>query len=206
MTHYPLAQIKKYFFDLVPELDDEKWKRFESVATVRQVPKGTVLLKPGMKSNFVSYVNYGLIRSYHLLDGKELITFFAHEDCYFSEYETFLAQMPALKYSEALEDCELVDLHYDNLQFLYQSLPECERAGRRVAEGLFVELCNRTNSFLLLTPEERYLEFLQRFPSLPQRLPQYMIASYLGITPEALSRIRARLSRKPLERFIDSDQ
>jgi CRP-like cAMP-binding protein len=192
----PLAQIKSYFFSIVPALDDHKWALFEEVASVREVPKGTVFLKPGMANHTVSFVNSGLIRMFRIVDGKEFISMFYPEDTYFSEYDTFLSGQPALQYSEALEDCELVDLTYENVQRLYDTYPEYQCAGRRIAEYLFVSLCDRTNSFLMLTPEERYLQFLETFPTLPQRIPQYMIASYLGITPEALSRIRARMSRK----------
>jgi CRP/FNR family transcriptional regulator, anaerobic regulatory protein len=207
MMSYPLAQVKEYFFSLVPELDDEKWRLFEQVSTLRTYRKGDYLLRPGQVENVVSFVNKGLIRMYYLLDGKELTSTFFHENCYYSDYESFLSRQPSLRFSEVLEDTEVVDISHEDLQWLYEQLPECERAGRRVAEGLFVMLANRSNSFLMKTPEERYLEFIEEFPTMPQRVPQYMIASYLGVTPEALSRIRSRMSRRPpLARFVDSDQ
>lgn len=196
---YHLAQVKEYFFNLVPELNDEKWKLFEQVVEIRTYKKGDYILKPGQIENRVSFVNRGLIRLYYQVEDKEYISAFFHEDCYCSDYESFLSRQPSNRYSEVLEDAELVDISYENLQWLYQQLPECERAGRLVGESLFVMLSNRISAFLMQTPEERYLNFLEQFPSLQQRVPQYMIAAFLGITPEALSRIRSRLSRKSRE-------
>lgn len=191
-----LAQVKAYFFNLVPELDEEKWQSFEKAITISQYKKGEIILKPGMICNHVSYVNYGLIRSYYLVDGKEIITTFFNENCYFSDYESFLSRKPTLMYSDVLEDTEVAEINYEDLQIQYGIYPECERAGRLVAEELFIHLSNRNASFLLQTPEQRYVQFLEEYVDIVPRIPQYMIASYLGITPEALSRIRARFRQK----------
>lgn len=199
--------LKGYILKLIPDLDEETWKLFSDKLVVRNFNKGDIILKPGMVCNHVSYINFGLLRSYYLVDGKELITSFFPADCYFSDYESFLSRMPAVMYSEALEATEIVDINYDDLQELYNHNPVCERVGRLVAEDLFVHLSNRNSSFLLDTPEQRYERFLHECEPIVQRIPQYMIASYLGITPEALSRIRARISRKnKLVVSIDSDQ
>jgi len=99
-------------------------------------------------------------------------------------------------YSDVIEDCELAEINYDDLQLQYSKYPECERAGRLIAEDLFMHLSSRNASFLLQTPEQRYYQFLDECPDIVTRIPQYMIASYLGITPEALSRIRGRFKIK----------
>ena len=179
---------------------------FESVATIRNIRKGNLILEPGEVGDRVSFINSGLIRMFHLIDGKEFIHAFFHENCYYSDYESFLSRKPSTRYSEALEDCELIEMNYDDLQHLYATMPECERAGRKVAEELFVMLSNKTSSFMMKTPADRYFEFLEQYPSLPQRVPQYMIASCLGITPEALSRIRNRRRKGLLTPEIDLNQ
>lgn len=204
MEHHPLAQVKRFFFDLVPGLNDEKWIMFEELAVVKRYKKGAFLIKPGQVCNYISFVNYGLIRSFFLVDGKEVVYHFSREECYYSDYESFLSRQPSQLYGEALEDTETVDISYEGLQMLYAGYPECERAGRLVAESLFVILSERNTSFLLQTPEQRYKKFMENFAGIVNRVPQYMIASYLGITPEALSRIRARMSRRQVE--IDLDQ
>lgn len=191
-----LSQVKDFFFNLVPELDEEKWKSFEDIVNFREFKKGDVIMKPGIVCNHVSFVNYGLLRSYYLIDGKEFIISFVAENCYFSDYESFLSRMPSRMYADVLEDTEVVEINYENLQTLYHKHPECERAGRFVAEGLFMLLSDRNASLLLQTPEQRYQHFLDNCSHLLNRVPQYMIAAYLGITPEALSRIRARMSKQ----------
>ncbi len=195
-TQDRIQQVKDYFFNLVPELDDEKWKSFEDIVAFRQFKKGDVIMRPGMICDHVSFVNYGLLRNYYLVDGKEFIVNFVGENCYFSDYESFLSRMPSKMYADALEETEVVEMSYDNLQALYRKYPECERAGRFVAEGLYMLLSEKSASFLLQTPEQRYQKFLENYAHVSSRVPQYMIASYLGVTPEALSRIRGRMSRQ----------
>lgn len=200
-------QLRTYIEKLIPDVEEETWQQFAAKLMVRNYRKGELVIKPGMVCNFVSYVNKGLLRSYYLVDGKEIITSFFAEACYFSDYESFLSRKTAVMYSEAIEDTEVVDLNYDDLQSLYAEYPQCERVGRLVAEELFVHLSNRNSSFMLDTPEQRYYRFLEECEPIVQRIPQYMIASYLGITPEALSRIRARISRRPAgDVLIDSNQ
>lgn len=201
------ALLRAFVVQLIPDIDEATWNGFAEKLVVRNIKKGEHVLRPGMYSNHVSYVNYGLLRTYYLIDGKEMITAFFNENCYFSDYESFLSRKPCVMYSEALEDTEIVDIAYDELQGLYDKYPQCERVGRLIAEDLFVHLSNKVSSFLLDTPEQRYYRFLEELGDVAQRVPQYMIASYLGITPEALSRIRSRSRKKgKTARFIDSDQ
>lgn len=200
-------KLRLYIEKLIPDIEEDTWQEFASKLCVRKYRKGELLIKPGVACNYVSYINHGLLRSYYLVDGKEIITSFFAEDCYFSDYESFLSRKPAVMYSEAIEDTEVVELNYDDLQSLYSAYPQCERVGRLVAESLFVHLSNRNSSFMLDTPEQRYYRFQQECEPIVQRIPQYMIASYLGITPEALSRIRSRISRKTsATAFIDPNQ
>lgn len=202
------SQIKAYYFNLLPTLSEEKWLEVEAVATVRVVKKGDYFLRPGQVCNHVSFINYGLVRGYYLLDGREYVTgFFGGRECqYFSAYESFLTRKPTELYYEALEDTQVVDITYDDLQELYRKVPGADRLGRFVAENLYIILTEKNASYLLDSPEQRYLKLLEARPELFQQVPQYMIASYLGVTPEALSRIRSRLSKKAERELIDLDQ
>lgn len=200
-----LSQIKEYLLQLIPNLPEEVWLRFVEKCVVRSYAKNTTICKPGMVYNTVSFVCSGLLRSYYLIDGKEIITAFAYENCYYSEYESFLTQTASKMYTTAMEDTTVVDINYKELQDLYSNSPECEKIGRLIAEDLFIFLSNRNSSFQFDTPETRYIKFLDDCEPIIQRIPQYMIASYLGLTPEALSRTRARMSKKS-NSFIDSDQ
>lgn len=199
-------QLRGFVEKMLEEVNEDTWQSFAEKLQVRRVAKGQLVLKPGLVCRHVSFVNKGLLRSYYLVDGKEIVTAFFPENCYFSDYESFLSRKPAVMYSEALEDSEIVDICYEDLQALYDSNRQVERVGRMVAEDLFVHLSNKISSFLLDTPEQRYLRFMEEWAHVAQRVPQYMIASYLGFTPEALSRIRARISRKTREGVIDLNQ
>ncbi len=201
-----IQQAKEYILALLPDLSEEAWSGFEHKTVIKHYKKGSVLYSRGSVCNYVSFVCNGLLRSYYLVDGKEIITAFAPENCYFSEYESFLSREPSMMFTDAIEDTTVVDISYDDLQELYEIYPECQMIGRLIAEALFVHLANKNSSYLLDTPEVRYTKFLEEYEPVIQRVPQYMIASYLGITPEALSRIRSRISRKKKKAFIDPDQ
>lgn len=131
---------------------------------------------------------------FYLVDGREICTGFAVEHEYLAQYDSFLTRQPSTGNIDALEDCVLINLSYESMQALYQSHPVFERFGRKIAEMLFIMVAYQTNRLLTLTPEERYNELLQKQSHILQRVPQYMIASYIGITPEHLSRIRKKLS------------
>jgi len=203
----PYDKIKAYYFRLLPELTEESWAQVAQLVTVRRLGKGEFFIRPGEVSNYVSFINYGMVRSYYVLEGREYVVgFFDEEHCYFSSYESFLTRQPSQLCFEALEETEVVDISYNDLQLMYDRIPGADRLGRIVAESLFITLSKKNASFLLETPEQRYRHLLQQRPSLFQKVPQYMIASYLGITPEALSRIRSRLSKKAATELIDSNQ
>lgn len=190
------SQIKSYLLELIPNLTEETWNSFKAKCKVKTFPKNTIICKPGIVYSNVSFVCSGLVRSYYLIDGKEIITAFAYEHTYYSEYESFLTQQPSKMYTIAMEDTIVVDIDHSSLQELYENSPECEKIGRLIAEDLFIFLSNRNSSFQFDTPEVRYIKFLEDYEPILQRIPQYMVASYLGITPEALSRIRSRRSKK----------
>jgi CRP-like cAMP-binding protein len=206
-TTAQLQKIKAYYFKLLPQLTDTQWELCAASIIIRQYKKGELLLRPGQVCDRVSFINYGIGRFYYLVDGKEFIGAFFDEECaYFSDYESFLTRQPSRRYIEALEDMEVADISYNMLQELYQKIPAADRLGRIVAEGLYIQLSKRNASLLIDSPEQRYQTLLAERPALIQRVPQYMIASYLGITPEALSRIRSRLSKRTATVLIDLDQ
>ena len=205
-TQYALETVKSYLIKLLPDLSTEAWNEFSERVSVKAYKKGDVIYSQGTVCNYVSYISSGLLRSYFLIDGKEIITAFANEDCYFSDYESFLTRQPTKMYTDALEDTVVVDIYYDDLQELYGKHHDCEKIGRLIAENLFISLSNRNDAFQFDTPEKRYENFLQQCEPIVQRIPQYMIASYIGVTPEALSRIRARRNNGKGKLVIDLNQ
>jgi CRP/FNR family transcriptional regulator, anaerobic regulatory protein len=189
-------KIKSYYLELIPELTEETWQSFEKKLTIQQFRKGEFIIREGDTCRYVSFINFGMVRFYYLVEGKEICTGFAGENEYISEYNSFLTQSPASMFIEALEDTEMIHLSYHDMQDSYNNYSIFERFGRKIAEKLFVMLSSQNTRLLVLTPEQRYQFVVQHQPAILQKVPQYMIASYIGITPEHLSRIRKKMSEK----------
>jgi CRP-like cAMP-binding protein len=190
------TQIKTYYQSLMPQLQEEEWDYLQQMLTFQSLKKGDLLTRRGEVCKQVSFINKGLLRMYYGVDGKEISTAFVPENNYLAQYDSFLTRQPSAGDIDALEDCELINLSYENVQMLYQEKPVFQIFGRKVAEMLFIMISLQTTNLLTLTPEERYKDVLENQPFIIQRVPQYMIASYIGITPEHLSRIRRKMTAK----------
>ena len=184
--------LRAYYKQILPTMSPEAWELAQSLLTVRTVKKRDFVIKEGEVCNFIAFVNYGSVRMYHLIEGREKIMSFCNETCYISEYQSFLTRRPAQVSIQALENTELVETSYEGLQLLYQKVPEANILGRLIAEQLFLMLFDGSLMVIKESIEQRYNKLINEQPWLMQRVPQYMIASFLGITPEALSRIKAR--------------
>ena len=184
--------LRNYYKQLVPDLTDKAWDICETYLSVRKLKKGDVLVREGEVCRNVSFINKGLFRMYYLIDGKEKIVFFCNELNYIADYRSFLLQEPSLTFIDVLEDAEIVETSYEGLQEIYARIPEANMLGRKIAEALFIDSVRGTQDANDKI-EQRYNNIIEQHPGLLQRVPQYMIASYLGITPQALSRIKARM-------------
>lgn len=186
-------KIKAYYKQMLPTLPDGIWQTLEDRMTVKQIKKGDFLVRAGDICRHVSFVNYGVLRFYYISEGKEISTGFLRENEYASEYSSFLTQSPAAINIDALEDTEVVNLSYNDMQKGYERFAFFERFGRKIAEKLFIMLTAQNTRLLTLIPEQRYQYIIDNEAWILQKVPQYMIASYIGITPEHLSRIRKKL-------------
>lgn len=130
-----------------------------------------------------------------MVDGVETTTYFSFEDDWISDYSSFLTKTPAAATIEAMDDAVIWSISYTGMQYLYEHHPLWERFGRLMAEYLVTCLDKRMNSLLLSTPEERYLKVLHDNAVYFERVPQHYMASYLGVAPESLSRIRIKARR-----------
>lgn len=181
------------YVDLLPsELD-----RIHQLFQHKTYKKKTLLLSQGQVCNFEAYLVKGCIKRYYIdQNGDEVILQFAIEDWWMSDMVSFTEQVPSQLYIETIEETELLQITYQNKETLFKQIPKLERVFRLLVQRTYSVLENRFFTGLTNSAEERYLNFIKKYPKLPQRVPQYQIASYLGITPEALSRIRASLLRK----------
>ncbi|GAA4342038.1 Crp/Fnr family transcriptional regulator [Flaviaesturariibacter amylovorans] len=188
--------VRAYYQKLIPQLQDHEWSAIESRFTVQHLKKGELLTRQGEICRQVSFINKGLLRFFYNVDGRSVSIGFMPEGEYIAQYDSFLVQAPSKGNIDVLEDAELVNLSYTDVQELYAAYPVFQVFGRKIAEMLFMMVVSQTTSLLTLSPEERYLAVAEEEPYIIRRVPQYLIASYIGITPEHLSRLRRKLARK----------
>ncbi|HAD14631.1 MAG TPA: Crp/Fnr family transcriptional regulator [Saprospirales bacterium] len=150
------------------------------------------ILRQGEHCNFIAFIHEGSFRFYYDKDGEEKIIAFNFEGDFITNYRSFLTGKPSDHFIEAMQDAVIYKINLQELNSLYDKHKNIERLGRLIAENLYLMVASRLDSFMFQTPEERYKALIERNSRLLQEVPQYMVASYLGVKPETLSRIRAR--------------
>lgn len=170
---------------------------FNSLLQPRSVKKKQVLLREGEICNFEAYIVNGCIRTYYIDEnGSEVILQFAIEDWWVSDIASFHDRTPSLLYIEAMEDCELLTLSPERKAELLSRVPKFERVFRLMIQHHLVAVERRLIRTIAKPAEERYLDFMKQYPQIALRVPQHYIASYLGMTPEFLSKVRRRLATR----------
>lgn len=191
-----LGKVATYHRALTPSVTEEQLNDFLRCLRYRKVAKGQLLQQEGTVCNYVSFINTGLVRIF-LNTGSEVISLgFLGPGKYISAYESFLTRRPSQESMDAMEDTEVLQLSYSDMQRLYQQHPVFQECGRKVAEELFIMLNQRVTALLMLSPEQRYESMIAAHPDLLNHVPQYMLASFIGITPRHLSRIRAMFAKR----------
>jgi CRP-like cAMP-binding protein len=188
-----MEQIRAYFEKnlLLSEYD---WDYFSSKLSKKEFRKNELLLKNGQTENHLSFIETGIVR-YFLPKGEHELTFaFGFENSFVSGYDSFLVQQPSTYYIQTLKKTVLWQLTYKDLQNIYQETIIGNKIGRLASEELFLKKSKREISLLVDTAERRYLNLFHEQPQLIEKIPLKYIASYIGITPQALSRIRKRIS------------
>lgn len=188
--HSLVAKIGK-----IVRLSEQEQAFVQSLFSKRALDKGEFFLKEGQVCRHLGFVEQGLLRYYMIKDGEEITYSFAVEYDFISNYESFLPEQPSDKYIQALENCVVWQIEKTSLQRLYSEVREGDRFGRIAIEQVFVQLLNRLSSVYRDDPETRYLRFMEEHREIQQRVPQYIIASYVGVKPQSLSRIRKRMSQ-----------
>ncbi len=184
-----LKQILTYLVD-IPEIEiDVALNFFTSVS----FQKGQYLLSEGQVCKYLYFINSGLTKSYLLREGKEHIRQFAAENDFVVDLGSFLSQSKSAFFIETLESTEALKIKYEDLDKLFNSSFSFMKLGKVIADRSTINLIKRSVSLVKDDATDRYLDFIKERPTLIQRVPQFMIASYLGITPESLSRIRKEI-------------
>lgn len=176
------------------ELEPDETEFFKSQLRYKLIRKRQYLVQAGDVCKFDSFVIKGCLRTYFVDDrANEHVVQFAVENWWTGDLYSFLTQSPAAYNTDALEDAELLQIDQASLDTLYERVPKFERFFRILSQRAFIAAEQRVIATISQTAEERYRHFLDRYPGLDQRVPQHLIASYLGITPEFLSRIRRQM-------------
>lgn len=170
-------------------------QRLVDMAPVHTFKKGTILLREGQRSREEYFIIKGCLRAYYMVDGEEKTTEF------YTEFEPvspvcITANAPSAYFLSCLEDTILIVSDADVQQNAFEQFPQMERVCRTMTERVLAKKQQALNDFKIQSPEQRYLHLLDATPGLVQRVPQYQLASYLGITPQSLSRLRNRLAKK----------
>jgi CRP-like cAMP-binding protein len=186
------AYIRRYI-----TLSEEEEEFLYSLLRITHVKKRQAIVQPEFVCKYRSYILKGTMRAYFVnRKGEEFTIALGMDDWWISDYGSYINQQPATLFVEALEDTDLIQIDYNAEQLLMEKYPRFERFFRIITQRSFSFLQQRMLASLSKTAEERYEEFAARYPELLSRVPQYVLASYLGMTSEFLSKIRNRRVKK----------
>lgn len=172
-------------------MSDRATEKLASILVYMEVEKSEFLLKEGEKSNWIYYIKSGLIRQFYYKNGRELTEQFACEENIFINIDSFFRQKPSRTMIEALEPVVLYAIPYSPLMNLVHECREISLVYCRMVEETLIGLQKKSNAFRSETANERYLRLLKERPEIVRRAPLVYIASYLLMSPETLSRVRA---------------
>ncbi|MFB6456830.1 Crp/Fnr family transcriptional regulator [Chitinophaga sp. Hz27] len=179
------------------QLSAEEFELFITDFHPKKISRKAFLLREGEICKYEAFVTKGCFRIYYRDEkGDAQILYFAAETWWATDIDSFINQQPSILNIEALEDCEVMAINKADKDKLYEVLPKVEKMFRIMNQKSLVTFQRRVISSLGKSAEMRYLEFIEKYPALEQRLTQQQLAAYLGISHEFLSKIRKRLSRK----------
>jgi CRP-like cAMP-binding protein len=178
-------------------LDPKEQEILLSFMELKKYKAKTILLKEGEICNYGYFINKGIIRNYVLdRNNKEYIFRLANAGNWISSYKSFQKQIPSVLYIEVIEDVEVMQINFENLNLLYQVIPKMELYfGIKISEQT-IEFSDRILDNMTLTAEENYLKFVEKFPNIANRIAQKHIAFYIGVTAAFFSRMKIKMLKK----------
>ena len=165
--------------------------------TIKTFPKQTTLVDLGTVSQEVYFILKGCLRFYYITDdGREITGFVFQENMFAGSHDSFFNQVPSLQIVETIEASEVLTLSFSGLSELYRKVPKMNEFVRKLLQHRFSVAQTVVASLIINKPEERYRKIIEQQPDLVNRIPLHVLATYIGITPVSLSRIRARKPKK----------
>lgn len=184
------------YFLKITNLTAEEIQVLAESMTVKNFKKGDYLLKEGQLNRDTYFLLEGLVREFRIMEGNDVTTNFFTEEQWIISLEGFDAGKPSRYNLVCMENTVLVVGNEQKAQELFKKFPHFETVSRRIMETVFEERQHLMVSYITHNSEQRYLNLLKTRPDIFQRVPQYDIATYIGVKPESLSRIRRKLYRK----------
>ncbi len=183
-----IAYIKRYIVISETEIDT-----FQSYLKLKKIRKKEFLLKEGQLCKSRYFILKGCIRLFYIdSKGNEQIIHFGIENWWITDYESLINNIPSILYIQAIEDTELLELPEESFDNLCNEVPQTERLFRKIMEKTYIAIQKRIEYIYSLKGEEQFDLFVSTSPDFAQRVPQYMIASYLGMSPEFISKVKAK--------------
>ncbi|NCD70112.1 Crp/Fnr family transcriptional regulator [Mucilaginibacter agri] len=192
-----MFEVFRKYLDSRISLTDEQFDRITSVATLKKLRKKQYLLQQGDVWRFNAFIQKGCVRVYTVDDkGLEHVLSFAQENWWTGDRESLLTGNPAKFNVDAIEDSEIVLIAKPDFDLICKEIPVFNDMVHDIIQRSFVASQNRIHASISYTAEEKYLDFVKKYPDFAVRIPQHMIASYLGVTAETLSRVRKVSAKK----------
>ena len=174
-------------------LSDEEQDIVKSLFKEKRYRRKQFILQEGEVSRYESFIVKGCTRTYEVDEkGQEHVVYFGPEDWWVGDLYSFLSGKPSAYNIDCLEDCIALQISKSSLETLYEKVPKTERFFRILVQNAFIAAQNRIASALKKTAAERYNEFMEKYPHIARRVPDHQIASFLGIAPQSLSRLRKK--------------
>lgn len=183
----------KEIFDTIFNVDVELWDSFADKFIIREFKKNEIVKKADQTEHYLNFISIGSMGNFISSNGSETCISISVAKSFSSDYYSFLTQKPSVIYSTALESTQLLSISHNDLSNLYSKSNKGVWIGKTIAEQLFIQRQQTQIDLLTLTAEERYKKLLSEKPEIIQKIALKHIASYIGVTPESLSRLRKKI-------------
>ena len=178
----------------IVKLNKDEIELIKSSFKPKSLSKGEFFLKSGEINKYVAFLTRGLVRYFVYKDDEESTFVFTKEGEFIADYQSFNNKTESKQNIQAIEDCELLVIDYINVQNIFKNTTNGNLIGRIIVEHRFDIMVNQLLAIYMQSHEERYKNFVRNYSDIAQRIPQYLIASYVGVQPPSLSRIRKRFA------------